>query len=115
MITGLCVSAEQIAAFCRKWGIRELAVFGSVLRPDFGPESDVDFLVSFIEGRKPEWPRILDMREELSILVDRPVDIIERRNVEQSGNYIKRKHILHSAKVLYVEMESECNHSLTES
>jgi predicted nucleotidyltransferase len=97
------ISEEQIVAFCRKWGIRELAVFGSVLRPDFGPESDIDFLVTFREGRKPEWPRFLDMQEELSALVGRPADIVDRRNVERSENYIKRKHILQSAQVLYVE------------
>lgn len=103
MIAALPVKEDHIAAFCRKWGIRELAVFGSVLRPDFGPESDVDFLVTYQEGRKPEWLRILDMQEELSALVGRPVDIIDRRNVERSENYIKRKHILQSAQVLYVE------------
>ena len=103
MITALPLHAEQIAAFCRKWGIREFAVFGSVLRSDFAPESDIDFLATFQEGRKPKWPRMLDMRDELSALAGRPVDIIERKNVECSENYIKRKHILQSAQVIYVE------------
>ena len=103
MIAALTVRDEDISAFCRKWGIRELAVFGSVLCPDYGPTSDVDFLVTFHDGRKPGWPRILDMREELSALVGRPADIVERRNVELSENYIKRTHILQSARVMYVE------------
>ena len=103
VITSLPLQIEQITTFCRKWGIRELAVFGSVLRPDFSQESDVDFLVTYQEGMKPEWPRILDMQEELTMLVGRPVDVIDRKNVELSENYIKRKHILQSAQVMYVE------------
>lgn len=103
MITVDKAVENRLKTFCKKWGIRELAVFGSALREDFGSESDVDFLVSFREGRKPGWPHILDMQEELSTLVKRRVDVVDRTNLEMSENYIKRKHILGSAQVIYVE------------
>lgn len=97
------IPISVLADFCRKWGIRELAVFGSVLRDDFGSDSDIDFLVSFHEGREPGWPRVLDMEEELSKLVGRRVDVVERRLVERSANYIKRHHILKTAEKVYAE------------
>jgi uncharacterized protein len=103
MKTDELIAEDSLISFCRKWGIRELAVFGSVLRDDFSPGSDVDFLVSFHEGRKPGWPGILDLQEELSTLVNRPVDVVERGNLEQSENYIKRAHILRNSQVIYVE------------
>jgi hypothetical protein len=103
MKTNELITEDRLISFCHKWGIRELAVFGSALRDDFSPESDVDFLVSFNEGQKPGWPLILDMKEELSRLVNRQVDVVERVNLEQSENYIKRAHILRNAQVIYVE------------
>ena len=75
--------------------------FGSVLRDDFGPESDVDVLVSF-EPRVPH--TLLDtvrMQEELSGMFGRKVDLIERAAVEQSQNYIRRRAILQSAETIY--------------
>ena len=99
----LLLPEEKIRDFCRKWRIKELAVFGSILRDDFRPDSDIDFLVSFHEGCKPPWPQVLDLEDELVAMVKHPVDVIERRNVETSENYIKRKHILGSAETIYVE------------
>lgn len=67
---------EEIAAFCRKWGIRRLAFFGSVVRDDFGPESDVDVLVEFFPERTPGWEFFWDIPNELSgILGGRKVDL----------------------------------------
>ena len=67
---------EEIAAFCRKWGIRKLAFFGSVVRDDFGPESDVDVLVEFLPERAPGWEFYGSMPEELSrIFGGRKVDL----------------------------------------
>ena len=93
--------SEGLTAFCERWQITELALFGSVLRDDFGPESDVDVLVSF-EPRVPH--TLLDivrMQEELSGIFGREVDLIERTAVEQSRNYIRRKAILQSAETIY--------------
>jgi predicted nucleotidyltransferase len=67
---------EEIAAFCRKWGIRKLAFFGSVVRDDFGPESDVDVLVEFLPEHTPGWEFYGSMPEELSrIFGGRKVDL----------------------------------------
>ena len=67
---------EEIAEFCRKWGIRRLAFFGSVVRDDFGPESDVDVLVEFGET-SPGWEFWGTMPDELSVLFGgRKVDLV---------------------------------------
>jgi predicted nucleotidyltransferase len=67
---------EEIAAFCRKWGIRRLAFFGSVVRDDFGPESDVDVLVEFEPERTPGLEFFWEIPNELSaILGGRKVDL----------------------------------------
>src|SRR5829696_8462628 len=66
---------EEIAAFCRKWGIRRLAFFGSVVRDDFRPESDVDVLVEF-RDRTPGLKFFWDMPNELGEILGRKVDVI---------------------------------------
>lgn len=72
------IDAEALAEFGRKWRIRELALFGSGLRDDFGPESDLDFLVSFAPEVVPDFSDLLDMKEELEAHVGRPVDLVDR-------------------------------------
>ena len=92
---------EEIADFCRHWKISELALFGSVLRPDFRPDSDIDVLVTFAPDT--HWT-LLDqvrMEQELAGLVGRPVDLVSRRAVERSANWIRRRQILESAEILY--------------
>jgi uncharacterized protein len=103
MKTELWPSEEEITAFCRKWGIHEMAVCESEPRPDFSSDSDVDFLISFHEGQRPPWPMILEMQNELSTLVARPVDVLEKINLERSNSYFKSKQILQSAQVIYIE------------
>ena len=68
------VDQERLAEFCRENGVRRLAVFGSALRDDFGPGSDVDVLIEFEPGRTPGL-RFFWMQEELSRLFDRTVDL----------------------------------------
>ena len=94
---------EKIAEFCRKWKIQELSLFGSVLREDFGPDSDIDVLVSFVPGA--DWSLFdhIRMEEEFSTILGRNVDIVTRRTVERSDNWIRRKAILESAVPCYVE------------
>jgi predicted nucleotidyltransferase len=93
---------EQIKDFCRRWKIKELALFGSVLRDDFRPDSDIDVLVSF-EG-ETHWSlfEMIDMQDELKEILRREVDLVERRSVERSENYIRRRHILQSLEPVYV-------------
>jgi len=95
------IDRDQVAAFCRKWKITELAVFGSAVREDFGPDSDVDVLVSF--APEADWGLLehLTMEEELSGLLARKVDLVTRRAVERSTNRIRREAILRSASVIY--------------
>ena len=90
----IMVPKDRIAAFCQKWKITELALFGSVLREDFRPESDVDVLVTFSPDSDWGVEHLLDMKEELEPLFGRAVDLVEKRLVEESRNYIRRKHIL---------------------
>ncbi len=89
-----------LAAFCERWLITELALFGSVLRPDFRPDSDVDFLVTFAPDAPWSLVDHVTMTDELETLLDRPVDVLTRRGVERSKNWIRRKHVLESAQVI---------------
>lgn len=66
---------EEISAFCRRHRIQRLSLFGSVLRPDFGPQSDVDVLVCFEQGRVPGMFALVAMEQELSDVVGRKVDL----------------------------------------
>jgi predicted nucleotidyltransferase len=97
----LRVSKETIAEFSRKWKITEFALFGSVLREDFRPDSDVDVLVTFSPDSDWGVEHLLDMKEELEALFGRTVDLVEKRLVEESRNYIRRKHILSHMEAVY--------------
>lgn len=90
----------QIEAFCRRWAISEFAVFGSALRDDFGPSSDIDVLVTFSPDAEPV-PDRQKMREELEVILGRSVDLMYRRVIEHDPNYLLRKAILGSAQVIY--------------
>ena len=101
MNPGIEIPANEIAALCNRWQVLELALFGSVLRDDFGPESDVDVLVSFDTGARHTLLDIVQMQEELSAVLGREADLVERTAVEQSPNYIRRQAILRSAETIY--------------
>ncbi len=93
---------EALDAFCRKWGIVELSLFGSVLRDDFRPDSDVDVLVRFAEDVRYGMFAFVRMQEELTALMGRPVDLVDWRAVARSENYLRREHILRHREVWYV-------------
>jgi predicted nucleotidyltransferase len=92
----------DIEDFCRRWQVSELALFGSVLRDDFRPDSDVDVLVTFAPGAHWSLFDMVRMQKELESLLGREVDLVERKAVEQSENYIRRKKILGSLVPVYV-------------
>lgn len=94
------IAHDQLVEFCRRWKIRELALFGSVLRPDFSPQSDVDLLVTFDEGTNWSLFDHVQMQQELEALLKRKVDLLTRRAVEQSQNPIRREAILRTARTL---------------
>jgi len=93
---------EALAAFCRRWKITELALFGSALRDDFRPDSDVDFLVTFAPDADWSLLDVVGMQDELASIIGRKVDLVDREAVEHSDNWIRRKHILGGAEVIYV-------------
>jgi predicted nucleotidyltransferase len=95
------IPSNEIAALCNRWQVLELALFGSVLRDDFGPESDVDVLVSFDPQARHTLLDVVQMQEELSATLGRKADLVERAAVEQSPNYIRRQAILQSAETIY--------------
>jgi predicted nucleotidyltransferase len=97
----IIVPKDRITAFCQKWKITEMALFGSVLREDFRPDSDVDVLVTFSPDSDWGVDHLLDMKEELEALFGRAVDLVEKRLVEESRNYIRRKHILSHMEAVY--------------
>jgi predicted nucleotidyltransferase len=88
----------QIAAFCQKWKITELAVFGSVLRDDFRPDSDVDILVSFTDDADWSLYDWVDMQEELHGIIGRQVDLVEKKGLH---NPFRRHAILTTKQVIY--------------
>jgi len=98
----LDIPSDKIADYCRRWKITEFAVFGSALRDDFNPKSDIHVLVTF--DRDAHWTLfdMVDMQEELKDILGRDVDLVSRRGIESSQNYLRRKEILSSAKVIHV-------------
>ncbi len=97
----LTVPSEKLADFCRCWLIQEVALFGSILRDDFKPESDVDFLVTFAPEARWGLLEHARMEQELAQLVGRKIDLFSKRAVEQSRNWIRRQEILNTAEVVY--------------
>jgi predicted nucleotidyltransferase len=98
----ISIREDELRAFCERYGIRRLAFFGSVLREDFRPDSDVDVLVDCEEGAEPGLLELVGIQDELSTLLGRQVDLVERRAVEHGENYIRRRHILSTAETVYV-------------
>lgn len=103
MPAAIPIDQEAIAEFCLRWGVTELALFGSVLRDDFGEESDVDVLVRFSPESCPSLFDHVVMEDELRLILGRDVDLVSRRAVEQSPNWLRRKSILGAAETIYEE------------
>ena len=101
MGVALPIPSRKIEAFCRKWRIAEVCLFGSVLRDDFGPDSDVDVMVSFRPDADWGLLDLARMQEELEGIFGRNVDLLTRRGVERSHNRIRREAILRSAEPIY--------------
>jgi len=97
----MTIPHQQLAAFAQRWKIRELALFGSILRDDFKPDSDVDVLVDFSPEARWTLFHLLDMREELMQLFGREVDLVTKRGLMNSRNNLRREAILSTVKVIY--------------
>lgn len=96
--TLLNLDPAGIEALCRRWAVRELSLFGSAIREDFGPRSDIDVLVSFTVGAGWSLLDLVRLREELEALFGRPVDLVEKEAVR---NPYRRRTILGDRQILY--------------
>ncbi len=86
--------SAQLAHLCANWRIRRLELFGSVLREDFRPESDIDMLVTFDSDAGMTLFSLVTLEVELATVFGRAVDVVDRRSIERSPNYIRRREIL---------------------
>ena len=95
------ISKKQIADFCQRWLIREFCLFGSVLREDFHPNSDLDILVAF--APEADWSLFdhLQMEQELAKLLGRKIDLFSKRAIAENHNWMRRMEILNTAQVIY--------------
>lgn len=93
---GIDLNSEEIRAFCRRWRIKELRVFGSILRSDFRPDSDVDFVADFEPAGRQEFD-VIEAEEELSSILGRPVDLVEKDGLK----WVIRDRVLNSSQVVY--------------
>ncbi len=95
---GIDISEDKLVELCRKWRVKELSIFGSILRDDFGPDSDIDVLVVF----QPDAPwslwDLMEMKEELEVLFGRTIDLVEK---EALRNPWRKREILNTYKVVY--------------
>jgi predicted nucleotidyltransferase len=92
------IERKAIADFCRRWKITEFALFGSVLREDFRPDSDVDVLVSFAPDARWSLSDLVEMEEQLTELFGRRVDLVEKEGLR---NPFRRQSILSTREVIY--------------
>ena len=100
---GIDLDTGAIRDFCKKWKIKELSVFGSILRDDFRPDSDIDFLVSYDEDAEWDLSDHVEIQEELAEVVGRHVDLLSRYAVETDRNWIFRKAVLSGAERVYAQ------------
>lgn len=107
----LNIQPNQLQEFCQQRQITELALFGSVLRDDFNPQSDIDILVSFAKEAKITFFDLDTIESQLSKLFNRPVDLVTKQAIEQSHNWIRRNNILNNAKVIYEQRSRDTSRS----
>ena len=93
---------DKLVEFCQRWKVSELALFGSVLRDDFRPDSDIDVLITFAPDARRGLMTLAKMKYELEDLLRREVDLVGKHAVETSHNWIRRNEILGTAQVIYV-------------
>lgn len=100
-VRNLDIPDDRLAEFCREWQIIELSLFGSVLREDFGPGSDVDVLVEFGEQSGWSLSDVARLCAELEALFGRPVSLMERRALMKHHNGWLRHEVLSTARRVY--------------
>jgi uncharacterized protein len=103
MKTAISLPQDQITAFCTYWQVTELSLFGSILRDDFRSDSDIDLLVAF--APEADWGLLdhVQMQHDLQEILGRDIDLVSKRAIENSENWIRRQEILSTAEVIYVQ------------
>jgi predicted nucleotidyltransferase len=94
----LSIPKKQIGEFCHRWKVVEFSLFGSVLRDDFRPDSDVDVLVTFAPDAQVSLFDLVEMQDELKTIFKRDVDLVEKDALE---NPFRKREILGTAQVVY--------------
>lgn len=92
---------KQIENFCNRWQVAEFALFGSVLRNDFRSDSDVDVMVQFLPDSHPTLFDLVEMEDELRQVFNRDIDLVTRKGIASSRNYLRREAILNSVLIIY--------------
>ncbi|MEM6552153.1 MAG: nucleotidyltransferase family protein [Planctomycetota bacterium] len=96
----ISTNTQAIADFCTRWGINELSLFGSVLRDDFRPDSDIDVLISFAPDADWDywdWPA---MKDDLRAILGRPIDLVVKeslRNPFRRHRILRERRVIHAA------------------
>ena len=94
----ISIPKKKIGEFCRRWKVVEFSLFGSILREDFRPESDVDILVTFASGAQVSLFDLVQMKIELESMFGRSVDVVEKNALR---NPFRKREILNTAQVVY--------------
>lgn len=100
-VLAIALPEEAIANFCEQWKVEEFYLFGSILRDDFHAGSDVDVMVQFAPDACPGLFEFMDMKEALEKICDRKVDLLTKKTIEKSRNWIRRNEILGTARLFY--------------
>jgi uncharacterized protein len=101
-MVAIAIKQQEIEKLCQRWPIKELALFGSVLRDDFRPDSDVDVLVTFSDDSRLTLFDHQRLQAELEKVFERRIDLVSRKALEQNHNAARKTAILQSAESIYV-------------
>ena len=101
--TPIAIPMDQIEGFCRRWGVKEFSLFGSILRDDFRPDSDVDVMLEFLPGHGFTFETTPEILDELRGIFGRDVDVIEKGRIR---NRFRRAAIMGAHRVLYAASRS---------
>lgn len=101
-LNDLKISQDELNNICKKYLIKELSLFGSIITDNFNDESDIDLLVTFEDNSNYSLFDIVRIQESFEKFFNRPVDLVSKKAIQQSRNTFRRESILKNAKVIYV-------------
>lgn len=99
--SNLSIPQPAIDDFCRRWKVTEMSLFGSILRDDFDGDSDVDILLDFAPDAHWSLFDLVDMKEQLTQLFGRKVDVVTKNGLKSSQNQLLREEILSTARAIH--------------